>query len=287
MVAVVKIGSEETYHPHYVIPCESYVVRIDDLVNSTGIKFNKNFEIIKKAGGLHNFFPNHGKGILSPIMTDKKNAGFDRERFLSVIQATLPNSIITPDGETYVDDSKRSKYVIELTLDSIDFLLDNGVNADQMIGLVLGANIRQIDEYISELQQRNLSKFCLHTGDFHFRRGNRSKQIALNYAKHIHSRVPYLMVYGGGSREFFQRFDLAEAFVTQSHIVAGFKHKKICRYGQKRYDGELSWDFIMSNLYEIYHYHFNREDIMNLSDLFDTTCVEVPNANASSPLGGV
>jgi hypothetical protein len=243
--------------------------------------------MIKNAGGLHLFFPNGGKSILSSIMTDKKIAGFTREQLLSVIRATLPDSIITPDGETYRDELKRSKYVIEQSLDSIDYLLDNGVRSDQMIGLVLGANIRQIDEYIVELKQRKITTYCLHTGDFHFRRGAKSKRIALDYARHIRSQVPYLIVYGGGSRTFFQMYDFANAFITQSHAVAGFKHKKICRHGQKRYDGELSWDFIMSNLYEIYHYHFNREDIMCLSNVFETPCVEISNHKISSQLGGI
>ncbi|MEN6442524.1 MAG: hypothetical protein ABFC71_02065 [Methanoregula sp.] len=287
LIPVVEIGSDKTYNPQYVIPCESYVIKIGNLVNSTGMKFNKNYEMIRKVGGLHNFFPKGGKAILSSIMTDKKIAGFNREQFLSVIQATRPYSIITPDGETYRNELKRSNYVMEQSLDSIDYLLDHDVRPDQMIGLVLGANIRQIDEYILELKQRKIPKFCLHTGDFNFRRGAKSKQIAIDYARHIRSQVPYLMVYGGGCRTFFQRYDFAHAFVTQSHIVAGFKHKKICRHGQKRYDGELSRDLIMSNLYEIYHYHFNREDIMSLSNIFETSCVEVSNENASSPIGGV
>ena len=228
--------------------------------------------------------------ILSPIMTDKKIAGFDKTRFLSVIRATLPALIITSDGETYRNEVRRSKYVMEKSLVCIDFLLENGIKSDQLIGLVLGSNLRQIDEYISELKKRNITKFCFHTGDFRFRRGMLSKRIALEYARYIRHHVRYLMLYGGGCRRFFQQYHFADAFITQSHFVAGFKHKKICRNGQKKYDGELSWDFIMSNLSEIYHYHFYREDHMTLpiddsNELSSQDKVDL-NENITSQPGG-
>lgn len=291
LIPIVKIGSEKTYHPQYVIPCNTYVVKIQDLLTSTGKKFNAHFEEITNNGGFQAFFNDNCRIILSSIMPDKRIAGCSPIKLLSLIQATKPNLIITPDGETYCDEVRRSKYVMEKSLNSIDFLLDNNTKSDQLIGLILGSNFRQVEEYISELKDRKISKFCFHAGDFNFRRGLLSKRLALDYARFIRQHVPYLMIYGGGSRRFFQNYYFADAFVTQSHYVAGFKHKKISRNGQKKYDGEISWEFIMNNLSEIYHYHFHREDIIKIPFSYATNDIISPmipflNQNTSSPSGG-
>jgi hypothetical protein len=246
LIPVVKIGSENTYHPQYMIPCDTYVVKTQELLTSSGTRFNKHYVEIKNKGGFHEFFKDECKVILSLIMPDKTIAGCDQLRYLLMIQELNPNLIISPDGETYQGDVLRSKYVIEKSLECIDFLLNRGIEPRRLIGLVLGANFQQIDWYIDKLLNRGIRKFCFHAGDFRFRRDSRSKRLALDIARHIRQRVPYLMIYGGGCRKFFQLYHFANAFVTQSHFVSGFKHKKICRRGQKNltesYRGVLSWE---------------------------------------------
>lgn len=231
LVPVVKLTETSTYAPWEYIDCHAVFVRMQDLLQSNGKKFNKTYEKIYDVGGFHNFLNCNHKIFLSTIMRDKTLFGCDVDAYINVIRNLKPNYFMTLDCETYEGETNLAKNELDRSLQESKEIVFKCGNSFP-IGLVKGASLYQIQEYSQTLSSIGIKHMVFHTGDFLCRGNNLLIEKARRYARMIRNNCETLALYGIGSQRHFRKFYFADAFITQSHYVNGF-------YGQEFFSG--SW----------------------------------------------
>ncbi|MDD4083189.1 MAG: hypothetical protein PHD05_07405 [Sphaerochaetaceae bacterium] len=223
--AVVKLHEHLTWSPFEAGNCSIVIVKAQDMLNRAGTSFNLLFYKIKLLGGLHAFLDFDGKIILSPIMPDKMLIGFKLTDYIEMIRICKPDAYLSPDGETYLDRENIASFEIE-RVESDTTLLKKEFPNLEMYGLVKGSNEGQVVKHTLFLKHIGVKKFVFHAGDYVCRGSWNAKHQAKLFASKIKNLGGHLMVYGVGSKKSLLSFRFADDFVTQSHYVQAFYHKK-------------------------------------------------------------
>jgi hypothetical protein len=247
---VVKIDERMTHAPWKEIDCPGVVVKAQDFLSPSGRKTNKYYDLVKKAGGIHEHLECEFEVILSSIMPDKMIFGFSVEAYNEMIDIFQPDSYYTPDGETYLTKEWISRLEIERVFADTELLLRSFPHI-KPIGLVKGCNLQQIDNHTDRLLSLGISHFVFHAGDYLCRGSSSAIEQAIIFAGSIRRKVPWIVINGAGAMRTLKFFSFADGFVTQSHFVNAF-------YGQfseiSRSDDDkrsVSRDDIMNNLRNI------------------------------------
>ena len=226
LLPVEDLNESKTHAPWNEIPCEGVVIKLDDLVNQSGKSETPVVKKIQAKGDLKKYLEFSGQVLLSSIMRDETIFSFSVERYAYLINELKPDYYFTPDGETYNGYTNQSELEINRVLNETKYLLDNCQNSIA-IGLIKGCTKKQIIEHIHKLIELGITLFVFHVGDF-LRRGSAyEKGKVINFIKVIRKIVPFLLVYGIGSTDNFIRFNCANGFITQSHFIKAFNHKKV------------------------------------------------------------
>ncbi len=247
LIPVIKLGETLTYAPWEAFDCRAVMVKLQDLVSSDGRRESRQCLEIRSVGGLHRYLSYTGAIIISSIMPDETIRGMTPESYASIINALGPDYYLTPDGETYLGETHLSAYEINRMLTETRWVLGSGLRPNP-IGLVKGSNLRQNLEHANALQQLGIQRFAFHAGSFLDRGTDYSVAQARSFAAAIRKTVPWLMIYGVGSRSHLRRFSYADAFVTHSHFTDAFKGIRLNHGRKTRSQETLSREAVIHNL---------------------------------------
>ncbi len=198
LIPVIKLTEPVTYSPWEYIPCTAIVVRMQDILKHNGKNFNFVLEEIRNMGSVNKFLGCEYPVILSTIMRDKTLFGCDVEKYIEAIRVLKPKYFMTLDGETYEEEAHLGAAEIERTLRESREVICKCRDATP-IGLVKGANARQIEEHSMALSQLGLRSMVFHTGDFLRQDSDYLVGKAKLYARLIRKNSDYLLLYGIGS----------------------------------------------------------------------------------------
>jgi hypothetical protein len=245
LLPVVKFRSPET-HPDKSHAVPAIIVKMQDFLRENGQLNMSAIQNIRDAGGLHKYLKGAGHIILSPIMPDRLLLKIDYQIYVSLIEELGPDRYITPDGITYNGFIKYSRNQIELILDITSKLLDRFPEYTP-IGLVKGCDLSQMDFHLDNLLERGITQICLHAGDFLYKESGYSSDRIVGFTRYIREKVPYMMVYGVGSKHYFRRFHYADVYVTNSHYMQAFNHKRIQGTKWVNFKGKPTKEIVMKN----------------------------------------
>lgn len=232
LLPVVKLAEKQTYPPFDSPIVQGLVVKVQDMLTVDGTGTNAVYRRIQDAGGIHEYFHFDGNVVLSSIMRDRMIRGFTSEQYCEIIEALRPDYYITPDGETYLKERKLSAYETSRIERETEFLINSCLKA-KPIGLVKGSTLMQVKEHAESMLEMDVGLFAFHAGEFLNRGNSYSKARAFEFARSIRRMVPWLLIYGIGSRRYIERFEYADGFVTQCHFTEAFRGY-IYRYGKRR-----------------------------------------------------
>jgi hypothetical protein len=275
LLPVVKLRSPET-HPDKSHAVPAIVVKMQDFLRENGQPNMSAIQKIRDAGGLHEYLNGAGNIILSPIMPDRLLLKIDFQTYVSLIEELRPERYITPDGITYSGFTKYSRNQIEIILDITSKLLDRFPEYTP-IGLVKGSNLSQMDFHLDNLLERGITQICLHAGDFLYRESNYSCGQIVDFARYVREKVPYMMVYGIGSKQYFRRFHFADTYVTNSHYMQAFNHKRIQGAKWVNFRGKPTKEIVMKNFDYLRRLAEGQGDIRDLNEWVSSTSI-IPTA---------
>jgi hypothetical protein len=272
---VVKFRSAVT-HPDKSQAIPAIVVKMQDFLRENGEPKTSAIQKVQHAGNLHEYFGATGRIILSPIMPDHLLLNISYDTYAYLVEALQPDQIITPDGITYSGFTKFSRNQIDLVLGITEKLLDRFPECTP-IGLVKGCNIPQMDFHLDKLLELGITQVCLHAGDFLYKESNYSKDQVIDFARYIREKVPFLMIYGVGSKHYFQRFHFANCYVTNSHFMQAFNHKVVHGATWVNFKGKPSKEIVMKNFEYLRRQVEHQNDVRDLSEWMTITSPVKPN----------
>lgn len=237
---------EEITHPYREQRIPAYIVRIEDFLLTNG---KPNMTVIKEiqgAGGLREFLNTSSKIIFTSVMPDRLLARINFDTYCYLFEEFQPELFITPDAPTYSSCRKYSRTQIELILDLTTKLMKRFPESIP-IGLVKGYNFSQKDFHSDKLLELGLTQFCLYAGDCLTNAPVYARDLIVDCGRSLAEKVPHLMIYGVGSRYYFQRFHFAESYATNSHYMQTFKHKVIQGARWRNFRGEFTRSIAMKN----------------------------------------
>lgn len=241
----VKFRSEEThFDKSQRIPAA--IVKMQDFLCANGRPKKSALQKVERAGSLHEYLGLSGRIIISPIIPDPLLLRINRDTYSYLFEALRPDEFITPDGITYTGLTKLSRDQIEHILGITEFLINRFPECDP-IGLVKGSNLSQMDLHVDKLLELGITRVCLHAGDFLYKDSGYSKDQIIDFARYVREKVPFLMIYGVGSKHYFRRFYFADCFVTNSHFIQAFNHKVIRGVKWVNFKGEPTREIVMHN----------------------------------------
>lgn len=261
---VVKLRSPAT-HPDNSHAVPAIVVKMQEFLRENGQLNMSAIQKIRHAGGLHEYLNDAGHIILSPIMPDRLLLKIDFQTYVALLEELSPDRYITPDGITYSGFIKYSRNQIEHILDITSKLQDR-FPEHTPIGLVKGCTLSQMDFHLDNLLERGITQICLHAGDFLYKESVHSCDQIVDFARYIREKVPYLIIYGVGSKQYFRRFHHADAFVTNSHYIQAFNHKRIQGAKWINYKGKPTREIIMKNYCYLRRLAEGQSDIQDLTE---------------------
>lgn len=242
---VVKFRSALTY-PDKSQAIPAVVVKMQDFLRENGTPKVSAIRRVECLGGLHEVLDYSGRVILSPIMPDSILMKINFETYAYLIETLQPDQYITPDCTTYTgfaeDSRNQIDHILEITIKLLDRFVDSAP-----IGLIKGSNLSQIDFHLENLLELGVNQFCLHAGDFLYKGSKHSKNQIIDFARYVREKVPYLMIYGVGSKHYFQRFNCADVYVTNSHFMQAFNHRVICGATWRNFKGKPTKEIVMRN----------------------------------------
>lgn len=246
---VVKLSENMTLVVAKEVKAQTIVVKMQELITPTGVRFNSRFAEIKAAGGIHNYLDYNGKVILSTIMPDQAIRKCTISMYADAIDTLQPDIAMTIDGETYEDKritaEKECARCLEESAQLLRLCPDH-----EFYGLVKGASMQQVETSIDGLLGMGLDTLVFHAGDY-VRRGNSLVyESARRYAKAIRKRSPRLFMYGISSPKHIRSFPAADGYVTQTHFLAAFNGLRL-ENGTWKNTGKADIDTIVHNLREI------------------------------------
>ncbi len=242
---VVKLRSPITY-PDKSQTNSAIVIKMQDFLRKNGKPNIYEMRKVDHAGSLHEYFGTSSRVILSPIMPDSLLQNIDYNTYAYIIETLRPDQYITPDGITYTGFTRYSRNQINHILAMTEKLLNRFPELTP-IGLVKGSDLSQMDYHLDNLHDLGITQICLHVGDFLYKESIYSRDQVCYLARHIREKVPYLIIYGVGSKHYFRKFHFADAFVTNSHFIQAFNHKTICGVKWVNFKGKVSREIIMRN----------------------------------------
>jgi hypothetical protein len=242
---IVKFRSAETY-PDRLHDVSAVVVRMQEFLLENGKPNLSALKKVERAGSLHESLDFSGRIILSSIMPDRILLKINYETYEFLTDILQPDQQITPDGITYSEFIKLARSQINHILGITEKLLNHFPEIIP-IGLVKGSNLSQRDFHLDKLLDLGISHICFHAGDFLYRESDYSKDQAVRLANYIHEKVPQLTIYGVGSSLNFHRFNFANSFITNSHYVQAFNHKKICGNNWVNFREKPTKEIVMNN----------------------------------------
>lgn len=250
LIPVVKLGEDLTHAPWEAFDCRAVVVKLQDLVSSDGRRESRQCREVRSEGGLHRYLSYTGAVILSSIMPDETICGMTPKCYASIINDLGPDYYLTPDGETYLGERHLSTYEIKRILNETSRLLESGLNS-LPIGLVKGSNLVQNLEHTRALKELGIKHFAFHAGSFLDGGTAYSVAQARAFSTAIRKTVPWLLIYGVGSRSHLERFSFADAFVTHSHFTDAFRGIRLDHGRKSRGHETLSREAVIRNLAEL------------------------------------
>jgi len=261
---VINLSDKSTFKVLDAVPVSLVVVRLQDLVSKKTFEFNKTFNDVMAAGGLHNFLGYSGPIVLSLIMRDDIIANFNPQKYALAINSIRPTSYTTIDGETYEGE-------ISLSIAEINRINKENKELVRLcprylpIGLVKGCTAEQIELHIEHLKLLGIKDFIFHVGDF-FRHGD-TKMInkARNFASKIRNHARYLMLYGMGSQKKLLEFSFADVYISFNHFVTAINGMKFVGTNKIKYNSGYNPDIMVTNFLEMY----KNIDLLNKQKLFD------------------
>lgn len=221
VIPVIQLGSRLTYpFPELTLPM--IAVRMQDLLTSTGKRFNSVYSKIKEAGGLRKFLNYEGDVFLSLIMTDKQIANCNPSKYAEAIDIVSPTCVSTVDGETYDGEKWLSLFEIHRMLDETEELMELRPKY-KYVGLVKGCTPDQILYHTIKLSELGIDSFLFHAVDYlDKKRKSWKKDRAIRYAAVIKRKANRLFIYGG---EKVSELSFADGFLIVSHWQGMRKEK--------------------------------------------------------------
>lgn len=261
---VVKFRSAVTH------PCKSedipvIVVKMQDFLRENGKPKLSAIKKIEHAGSLHEYLKFPGRIVISPIMPDSLLLNIDYDTYAYIFEALQPDEFITPDGITYNGYVNLSRTQIDYILYITDRLMKR-FPEKPAIGLVKGCNISQMDFHTDKLRELGITKICIHAGDFLYKESKYSQDQIIGFARYIREKVPFLMIYGVGSKYNFQRFYFADCYVTNSHFMQAFNHKTIHGVRWVDFKSEATSSIVMKNYRYLRNLVERQNDVRDLSE---------------------
>jgi hypothetical protein len=245
IIPILKLHEEIT-HPDRAQNLPSCIVKIEDLLLANGKPNMRVVREIQDRGGLREFLDTSSQIIFSSIIPDLllERINLDTYRYLN--EEFQPEFYITPDGPTYSSCEKYSRDQIDLVLELTAKLMRK-FPASTPIGLIKGCNFAQMDFHSDKLQELGVTQFCLHAGDCLCNAPIFAKDLIVDCGRSLAEKVPDLMIYGVGSRHYFQRFHYAKSFATNSHYMQTFKHQVIQGATWRSFKGDFTKKIVMKN----------------------------------------
>lgn len=248
---IVKLDAKETYEVFRVVPVKCIVVRLQDLISKITFDFNKTYHDITVSGGLHGFLGFTGHILLSLIMKDEIVANFQPHKYATAINALLPDSCTTIDGETYEGDYRVSSGELARIHSNNTELISLCPNC-RYIGLVKGCSENQIEHHRELLESLGIEDFVFHIGDF-FRHGDPNMiRKARSYSWIIREHATRLFLYGMGSQNRLLEFSFADAYISFTHFVTAKNGMEIIGTKKVKYGRNYEPAIMISNFIQMY-----------------------------------
>lgn len=248
---IVRLDVKETFDVFKVVPVELVVVRLQDMVSKNTYRFNKTYNDVISAGGLHGFLDFHGHILLSLVMRDEIIANFGPEKYATAINSLHPDSFTTIDGETYEGEYSLSLREIERIHRENRELVDLCPKYHPF-GLVKGCTENQIEHHIRLLKSLGIEDFVFHIGDF-LRHGDPNMIKKARYLSYrIRKHTKCLILYGMGSQERLAEFSFADIYVSFNHFVTAKNGMKFTGTKKIKYVGSYDSQIVTNNFIQMY-----------------------------------
>jgi hypothetical protein len=241
------------------------IVKMQDFLCANGKPKMSALQKVERAGSLHEYLGVSGRIIISPIIPDPLLLRINCDTYSYLFEALQPDEFITPDGITYSGLIKRSRDQIDHIL-GITELLINRFPECTPIGLVKGCNLSQMDFHVDKLLELGITRVCLHAGDFLYKDSSYSKDQIIDFARYVREKVPFLMIYGVGSKHYFQRFYFADCYVTNSHFIQAFNHMVIRGVKWVNFKGKPTREIVMHNFEYLRNLVEQQSDVRELTE---------------------
>jgi len=247
---IVKLDAKETFDVFRTIPLDFIVVRLQDTISKTTFRFNKTYNDVVSAGGLHNYLDFHGHVLLSLVMRDEIIAHFGPEKYATAINSLRPDSSTTIDGETYEGEYSISLREIERIHRENKELL-NLCHGHHFFGLVKGCTENQIDYHIGLLKSLGIEDFIFHIGDF-LRHGDPDMIMKTRgFSYRIRKHAKCLILYGLGAQERLAEFAFADIYVSFTHFVTAKNGMKFVGTKKVKYIGSYNRKIVVDNFIQM------------------------------------
>ena len=245
---VIKLSEPMTHKAALSVSSPFIVLKIQELLKPSGQGFNRKFDTIKSAGGIHPYLGYSGNVLLSLIMPNRMILGCTPSRYSEAIDAIKPDFTTTVDGETYSDRFPVAQKECERCIAESAELLR--LHPDhEFYGLVKGATLRQIQQTTDSLLRLGCRTLVFHAGDFVQRGNSVQKANAIAFSRHIKAKAESFVLYGVSDPHYLHRFPVADAYVTQSHFIQAFYGKRLegerwMDIGKQTTEEDITWNLI-------------------------------------------
>lgn len=276
LIPILKLREKIT-HPDRLQRIPLSIVKMEELVLANGKPDMKFIGEIRGAGGLREYLKTSSKLIFSPILPDSTLGGMDFEVYSILFTEFQPDSYITPDAPTYTGCKKYSRDQIDIILELTEKMIKKFPECNP-IGLIKGSNFPQMDFHSDKLRHDlGLSQFCLHAGDCLYNSPKYAKDRIVDYGRSLAEKGLDLMIYGVGSKHYFQRFHYASRFATNSHYMQAFNHKVVQGSTWTNFKGDFTKKIVMKN------FNYLRKLVENPNDGQEITVWMAEAADTKQP----
>jgi len=260
---IIKVNQPSLKTVHIGLNLPSIVVRLQDLLTSSGNSFNSTFYDIKNAGGIHAYKNFNGNIILYTIMRDDLIARVPFKVYVEAITALKPDSCFTLDAETYDSTTYWKNNVLyydgrQVSLDEIrrislaTLALKRLFPNMHFIGLVKGSTPQMIKQHAQFLVSEGIDHLAFHIGDFMRFGVNENIQRGKLYASIIKSIGKKLYLCGMGCQSRLLEFSFADVYITYNHFITARHGMKYVSTKSVPSKGGYSVKLVCDNLHEIW-----------------------------------
>jgi hypothetical protein len=245
LIPILKLRERKT-HPDRSQHIQSSIVKIEELICSNGKPNMRMVQEIKDAGGLREFLDTSSRIIFTFIMPDYLLDRLKMDTCNYLFEEFQPDSYITMDAPTYAGCEKYSRTQIDLLVNHTAKLMRKFPDYIP-IGLVKGCNSAQMCFHAFKLRELGVKQFCLHAGDCSYSAPIYAQDLIVDCGRSLAEKVPYLLIYGVGSKYHFQRFHFANSFATNSHYIQAVNHMVIRGTTWTNFKGKFTKRIVMEN----------------------------------------